>query len=234
MQPITPIAGTVCLPGHDAPCNEQPIRQPNLESWALSLLDRLPQNQPLNLCGWSLGGMVALKAASLAPQRIQRVAVIGSGIVFARQGAFLEGAGPEAMSEFEAGCADPARLLKRFLALATWGMGRTEGKAIGGQVLPQPGDNMPTPDVLRAGLEILQNADLTPVASKIRAPVLVIHGMRDRVCHPELGKALAGVLARTTEVSFTLHGQAGHAPHWSHPGWVAETLRSFQLASGVD
>jgi pimeloyl-[acyl-carrier protein] methyl ester esterase len=78
--------------------------------------------------------------------------------------------------------------------------------------------------VLAAGLAMLSVADLRPVVSRLRQPILIVHGARDRIVSPVAGRRLAGLppLAR-----FCLLRSCGHAPFVSRPRQVAALLGEF-------
>ena len=82
----------------------------------------------------------------------------------------------------------------------------------------------PDPQALRAGLDILRDADLRGALPGILQPALVIAGGRDRLTPPQASRHLAGAMphARLAE-----KGDAAHVPFLSHPDWFMETLTEF-------
>ena len=77
---------------------------------------------------------------------------------------------------------------------------------------------------LRAGLNILRDADMRSELQNIRQPVLIVAGERDKLTPPEASYHLAQAMpsARLVEVA-----GAAHAPFLSHPEIFVEQIKSF-------
>lgn len=58
-------------------CDPPPVRRPTLRAWAEDVLPRLPVDE-FAVVGWSAGGPHALALAAVAPERVTRVAAVGS------------------------------------------------------------------------------------------------------------------------------------------------------------
>ncbi len=82
----------------------------------------------------------------------------------------------------------------------------------------------PDRDVLRAGLDILRDADLRSELVNIGQPTLVIAGERDKLTPPAASTYMAKAIphARLVEVK-----GAAHAPFLSHPDYFVELIKSF-------
>ena len=78
--------------------------------------------------------------------------------------------------------------------------------------------------MLAAGIAVLLAADLRRELSRVRQPVLVVHGARDRIVPPAAGRRLAAALPNAR---FALLRSCAHAPFLSRPGPVARELRKF-------
>jgi hypothetical protein len=80
------------------------------------------------------------------------------------------------------------------------------------------------PKSLVTGLTTLENSDLRPMLSLVRAPTLVIAGQYDRVTLPAASRALAEALpdARYVEIR-----RAAHAPFLSHTAEFATLVTRF-------
>jgi pimeloyl-[acyl-carrier protein] methyl ester esterase len=77
---------------------------------------------------------------------------------------------------------------------------------------------------LRAGLDILRDADLRAELPAIGQPTLVIAGERDKLTPPEASSWL--VQAMPAACLATIAG-AAHAPFLSHPDQFVAQLKSF-------
>jgi pimeloyl-[acyl-carrier protein] methyl ester esterase len=181
-------------------------------------------DEPLAVCGWSLGGQIALRWAAREPEKIKRLALVASTPCFVRRPGWECGMAAEVLAGFAAALQqDYAATLRRFLALQLRGSEREREllAALRG-ALPSRGE----PDLvaLQAGLEILRDCDLRSALPGIRQPALVVCGERDTLTPPQASHCLAAQLpnARLAEI-----GGAAHAPFLSHPDEFMKHLMSF-------
>lgn len=209
----------VDLPGYGASPAFEPY---TLERLARAVATALPEK--VQVCGWSLGGQVALEMALLFPGQIERLILTSSTPCFTAREGWPCAVPREVLLEFAAALeADYEGTLKRFLALQT--RGGDEVKT----VLKRLRDILFTrgrPDVqtLRAGLNILLESDLRDRAAKIEAPTLLLHGGRDMLTPLGAAHWLAEQMpAAHLEV---LSG-AAHAPFLSHPVEFTEIVTGF-------
>jgi pimeloyl-[acyl-carrier protein] methyl ester esterase len=205
------------LPGYGS---APPCAPYTLAALAATLARAAPRR--CHVVGWSLGGEVALAWAARAPRQVVRLALIATTPCFARRPGWP--------------CATPAPVLAEFGHSLAADRGGTLGRFVGAQgkgdarrrrvagVLERAVARDASSAVLAAGLAILAAADLRPVVSRLRQPVLVVHGARDRIVSPVAGRRLAGLppLAR-----FCLLRSCGHAPFVSRPRQVAALLGEF-------
>jgi pimeloyl-[acyl-carrier protein] methyl ester esterase len=181
-------------------------------------------DEPLNVCGWSLGGQVALRWARLAPQQVQRLVLVASTPCFTAREDWLFGMAPASLQQFAAELErDHAATLRRFLAL------QMRGSANERELLTDLRSRLfsrgePDVNALRGGLEILRDADLRAELSAIHQPTLLIAGERDRLTPPEASFYMAQTLpdARLVEIA-----GAAHAPFLSHPENFVEQITDF-------
>jgi pimeloyl-[acyl-carrier protein] methyl ester esterase len=117
--------------------------------------------------------------------------------------------------------ADRASLLARFTAAQAKGDSRGRQFA---SALKQLSERDTPGSVLKAGLEVLADADLRTELREVRQPTLVLHGARDRVIPPMAGRRLAAALP---DARFSLLRACAHAPFLSQPARIARMIRAF-------
>ena len=209
----------VDLPGYGASPAFEPY---DLECLARAVAAALPEK--VQVCGWSLGGQVALEMALLFPHHIERLILTASTPCFTAREDWPWAVQRKVLLEFSAALeTDYEGTLKRFLALQA--RGGDEVKT----VLKQLRDILFTrgrPDVqtLRAGLKILLESDLRDCAATIKTPTLLLHGGRDMLIPVGAAHWLAGHMPAARLA--VLPG-AAHAPFLSHPAEFTQTLTGF-------
>ena len=190
----------------------------DIDTLAKTLLDQAPPNAIW--CGWSLGGMAAMAAASLSPDRIHSMVLLcttpkfvlsedwAAGTEFAHFQAFSD----DLSAHYKKG-------LKRFLLLQAGSLNdarNTAKKALGAiETYPSP-----SAKTLTAGLTILRETDLRARAKTLTPPCTVIAGKRDRVVSPKASQYLADMLPNGSFHALN----SGHAPMLSHPDELAAIL----------
>ena len=191
-----------------------------------SLVDQLSAqfDEPLAVCGWSLGGQIALRWALRYPQQISRLALVASTPCFVRRTGWECAMAEETLAEFAAALQQNYALtLRRFLALQVRGSERErELLAALRSALMSRGE--PDLSALQAGLDILRDCDLRGVLLGITQPVLVIGGERDTLTPPQAAHYLA---AQLPNARLALIEGAAHAPFLSHPDEFVMQLKRF-------
>ncbi len=225
-QRFEPIA--LDLPGHGgAPFSAE---QWSLDRWAKACLKqaeaRLADGAQSGAVwlGWSLGGLIALQAARLAPKRIGALVLMSATPRFVRavdwQVAMPEGT----LAQFHAGLlADPSGTLERFLALQV--RGSDDARSLLRRLRAGMAER-PAPDAaaLERGLELLREEDLRGPLPDIRPPSLWLFGERDTLV-PAAAAARVALLMPEAEVR-VLQG-AAHAPLLSHGVEAAGAIIEF-------
>lgn len=209
----------VDLPGHGMSALQGDF---SLDALAAILAEQF--DEPVHVCGWSLGGQVALRWARLAPQQVQRLILVASTPCFAEREDWLFGMPTETLQQFAAELErDHAATLRRFLALQVRGSAN-ERELLADLRARLFSRGEPDVKALRGGLEILRDADLRAELSAIQQPALIIAGERDKLTPPEASYYLAQTLpnARVVEVA-----GAAHAPFMSHPDIFVEQVMDF-------
>ncbi|MEW6445277.1 MAG: alpha/beta fold hydrolase [Pseudomonadota bacterium] len=211
-------AAMLDLPGH----GEQPWDEglgDDLERWARALLDRAPARAVW--VGWSLGGLLAMAAARLAPERVAGLTLLAASPRFVAPDAGGCGMASELFRQFKSGLEhDLQGTLRRFIALQTLGVSDARGVRLR---LQSALDAMPTPDLraLRAGLSLLEHGDMLAELSLIRSPVRILLGGRDRLVPP----CVAGRYARALpSAGIEILPEAGHLPFIHEPAALRRAL----------
>lgn len=194
------------LPGHGAAPWDAALGS-DVTRWAEAVLERAPQRALW--VGWSLGGLLALEVARLAPERVAGLYLLASSPCFVVREGWPCAMAEETFVQFEAGLAqDHALTLRRFLALQTYGAG--DAQRVRG-VLSTAALDAERADVaaLRAGLGVLRQADLRHVLPSLRLPWAVMLGGLDRIVPP----CMADVYKSWQPgAAVSVRARAGHAP----------------------
>ncbi len=213
----------VDLPGYGTSPTCEPYI---LERLARYVAAALPEK--VQVCGWSLGGLVALEMARLFPDQIKRLVLTASTPCFTVREGWPWAVQSEVLREFAAALeTDYEGTLKRFLALQA--RGGDEMKT----VLKRLRDILFTrgrPDVhtLRAGLNILLESDLRDRATTIKTPTLLLHGGRDLLTP---AGAAHWLVQNMPEAYLEVLPGAAHAPFLSHPMEFTEIVTGFLEAT---
>jgi len=214
----------VDLPGHGR--SRDSDQHLDLDGCARTLLAALP---PAVWLGWSLGALIALRAAALAPARVQALIALCGSPRFVRAADWPHAVEAEVFRSFATDLGqDYARTIDRFLALEAHGSDamREELRSLRAQVFAH---GEPDPRVLVEGLALLETSDLRAALAALTMPSLWIAGRRDRLVP---WQAMSEAASLCPQGAFARIEGAGHAPFLSHAGEVAEQIERF-LATPV-
>ncbi|MHB1591480.1 MAG: pimeloyl-ACP methyl ester esterase BioH [Sulfuricella sp.] len=209
----------VDLPGYGASPAFEPY---DLEGLARAVAAALPEK--VQVCGWSLGGQVALEMALLFPGQIERLVLTATTPCFTAREDWPWAVRREVLLEFATALeTDYDGTLKRFLALQARGDDAVK------TVLKRLRDclfakDRPSAEVLRAGLGILLGTDLRDCVLAVKMPTLLLHGERDMLTPVGAARWLA---ERMPDARLNVLPGAAHAPFLSHPGEFTEIVTGF-------
>ncbi|HCI52617.1 MAG TPA: pimeloyl-[acyl-carrier protein] methyl ester esterase [Gallionella sp.] len=180
--------------------------------------------EPLSLCGWSLGGQVALRWALRYPEQVQRLVLVAATPCFAQKTDWPCAMQNDTLTAFsEALRQDSAQTLRRFLGLQVRG-GERERELLAVLRRSLAVCNAPDPVWLQAGLEILRDCDLREALTKIKQPVLVIGGVCDTLTPLAAMRYMAAKLPKARLAA--IEG-AAHVPFLSHPEEFVKQVADF-------
>jgi len=218
----------VDLPGYDGDGQNLPAAAGFVPT-AQALVDLLPAGTAL--CGWSLGGLLALQAALLAPRHFSRLILVGASPCFAQRADWRCAQPPALLDAFgSAVAADVPLALRRFVTLLN--QGDASARAITGR-LAKLAATPPTGATLAQGLAWLAEVDLRQrlQSAGLALPTLLIHGRHDSLIPCAAAAWLHEALPNS---QLEIFAAAAHAPFLNDPERFAELTVDFCHAAAAD
>jgi len=212
------------LPGHGA---SDAGTTDSLVGWARDLafaIGRLRLQRPV-LCGWSLGGMLALRLAVDRSCPVAALALIGTTPRFVNGDDWRAGVQPARLAAMRRDVRRDYRpTMERFyrLMFAENELTAADYRRIA-RFATGP-DRLPPQPVAEAGLRILAQTDLRSLLPELRLPVLLLHGRQDAVIPFAAAEALAAALPQARLVAFD---DTGHAPFLTRSERVRQELEGW-------
>jgi pimeloyl-ACP methyl ester carboxylesterase len=169
------------------------------------------------LVGHSMGGTVSLSVAIKYPERVSKVAVVGSPMVGSSLAPLLKLAGNRPIA---------------FMLFNMMGVFRTGMRLYSPMICKDPRfPEMMDRDLSRTTVESflrsiasLRRTDLTPMLSQIKVPAMGFYGDKDVIVHPlQWQPMLAGIPHAGIERFST----SGHFPMLEEPTVFSQKLKSF-------
>jgi len=191
---------------------------------AVDCLSRAPE-QALWV-GWSLGGMLALKAAlfeagSKRP-RIQALQLLNTTPRFVVADDWPSGVQLQSFQRFcDAFSADYDNTLSKFLAMQA-GRNQVAQKLAAKAHTSICAQAAPSPKTLQLGIDCLGRHNMLGEIKPLAIPTQVVCGSLDRVAHPKVAKVLSDLL-QSELITF----DTGHAPFLTDPEQSLSNLLSF-------
>jgi pimeloyl-[acyl-carrier protein] methyl ester esterase len=178
----------------------------------------------VDLCGWSLGGQLAIEWSRQRPDQVGRLALISSTPCFTARGDWVHGIAGDVFlkfsNELETG---PEAALKRFLFL------QAQGGADAMGLFRQLQQNMSGRiragiEGLKVGLELLQGFDLRMAAKSVTQRTLILHGECDRLTPIGAGRWLSENMPDARLVALP---DCAHVPFFFNPDLCVANLLEF-------
>jgi pimeloyl-[acyl-carrier protein] methyl ester esterase len=208
----------VDLPGHGF--SRDDAAGLDLHDTARRLSNLLP---PSIWVGWSLGGLVAMRAAIEFPQAVRGLGLICASPRFVVGDDWKRGVAVAVFEQFGTDLSlDYRGTLERFLALEVHGDEHAIAclRELRARLFER---GEPARSALEQGLQVLERSDLREQLARIACPNLWIAGSRDRLV-PAAAMEWSATMARG---SFHRVARAGHAPFITHREEVVERLRNL-------
>ncbi|WP_394390839.1 pimeloyl-ACP methyl ester esterase BioH [Shewanella woodyi] len=184
----------------------------DLDDWVDAITNQLPNTAIW--VGWSLGGLVATKAALRYPEQVKGLVTIASSPCFmAREDESWPGIPPQVLSQFSTQLQQNiGKTIERFLAIQAMGSttAKEDIKQLKKLVLSRP---LPKNSALAQGLEMLKNIDLRAQLPQIEQPWLRVWGRLDGLVPRRVPPLMPNHQAHFTDL---LLPKASHAPFLSH------------------
>ena len=210
----------VDLPGHGL--SRDTAMPAKLTDVARLVRDSAPEGAVL--LGWSLGGMVALRAALDAPRQFRSLILCNSTPRFTTAPDWPHAMPPEQLQEFAAGLQQDYReTLQYFLSLQVRGdeAARDTLRGLREAVFAR---GEPDTASLAIGLALLSESDLRGELQGMKLPTLLIAGGYDRITPPGASVAMA---ERISGAQLVVIEKSAHAPFISHVEMFTAAVTEF-------
>ena len=212
----------VDLPGHG---HSRDVALVSLAAMAQEVRAALPD--ACAVCGWSMGGLVAMRMALDFPGVVRTAILVASTPCLVRRADWEHAMERAVLASFAQRLAtDYEKTLMNFLTLQVLGDPHAKAvlQALRSGLLAR---GAPSADALQTGLAILDASDLRSEVPAIRARTLVIDGDRDTLAPASAGAWLAAHIPGARHLPFA---HCGHAPFLSYPERFASEVESFMAS----
>ncbi len=213
---------SIDLPGHGYSNLATRFGANKLDEIVLQLSSQF--SEPLTLCGWSLGGQIALRWAQLQPKQIQKLILVATTPCFVQKENWACAMAAATLQEFASSLQqNHTQTLRRFLALQVRGSEQERELLVD---LRTQLFNRGEPDIaaLQGGLEILRDTDLRTSLPQVLPPTLLLAGERDTLTPLAAMQYMKDKMHNSQLVSIK---GAAHSPFLSHPQIFTQHILSF-------
>lgn len=206
--------------------DELPGARTHVLSWIEALRDEsaiktamVGRPEPWLLVGWSLGALLALRAALASPERLRGLLLV-SGTARMCADAGYPGADPRALRAMQKRLArDRVRVLSDFAGACA---APESDAAFCARYLDQASHFSAAE--LALGLDALAGLDLRAQVATLAVPTLLVHGGCDAIIPVESARSLAG---QSPDARLEVLEHRGHALPFTAPRELAQFIWSF-------
>ncbi|HBN90748.1 MAG: pimeloyl-[acyl-carrier protein] methyl ester esterase [Alteromonadaceae bacterium] len=174
------------------------------------LAEQIPDDS--YLCGWSLGGLLAISLAKRFPHKVKQLGLVAASPCFVAD-AHWPGMAEHVLQQFAQALSNNlTQTIERFLAIQAMGSSnaREDIKALRQAIMAYPAAQ---PEAVVGALQLLK-LDLRAEFAALTQPISGIFGRLDALVPADVVDALQ-LLNRNAQLSVIEH--ASHAPFISHP-----------------
>lgn len=224
-QQVTPLISAHCqlltpdLPGFGH-CRHYPPHY-QLADVVAQLAESIPDNS--FICGWSLGGLLAIALAKYYPHKVAKLALCAASPCFLAQ-ADWPGMQEQILRQFATALSENiTQTIQRFLAIQAMGSehARADVQVLRQAIAAYP---VPEPAAVKGALCLLAEQDLRTVLSTLVQPISGCFGRLDSLVPIAVLPALQALCPKAL---FTVFDKASHAPFISHPEQFAAWLMTW-------
>lgn len=189
------------------------------------VVDQLATMLPDNsyVCGWSLGGLLAIALAERYPHKVARLALVAASPCFLATTSW-PGMQAAVLQQFATALQkDIAQTIQRFLAIQALGSehARTDIQQLRQAISAYP---TPEPAAVSGALRLLAEQDLRASLAKLSQPLSACFGRLDALVPVAMVSQLQ---ALAPSANITILDKASHAPFISHPAEFKAWLQSW-------
>jgi pimeloyl-[acyl-carrier protein] methyl ester esterase len=200
------------LPGH----GESGLDQTDLGPLVEQVLNSF--NRPAVWLAWSLGALIAMKAAIMSPAHVQKLLVVSGTPAFVQTEGWVDAMPATTFDQFyDEYQANEIQARKRFLALQIHGDRHSRNVRSQLEAVASPAGND-----IRWGLDMLRTQDIHEGLAQISCPIHCLYGANDSLIPASIGDTMS------TVANVTVWPETGHVPFLSNPGlfmdWMNEVL----------
>ncbi|MEW5804774.1 MAG: alpha/beta hydrolase [bacterium] len=179
---------------------------------------------PIHLIGWSLGSLIAMEFTSRFAPQVASLTLVAGTPKFTSDESFHDG-----IAKGESRLLRSRLQRDRLLAFSSFhqflftDQEKTQALALNIRELLRTDREIPDQTLLE-GLNILEEADLRPVLSTLKVPVLIVHGDSDRLCPVGAARYLHQHIPHSRLEIFP---DCGHLPFLTREGMFNQILENF-------
>jgi pimeloyl-[acyl-carrier protein] methyl ester esterase len=178
---------------------------------------------PIDLIGWSLGGLIAMHWAAVRPHQVRRLVLLGATPRFVAADDWGHGVPPAILRIFNVELQrTPEALMRRFSALQAQGEAEADAEEIAATLYARRGHA--SAQALRDSLALLGESDIRTSLPRITQPTLILHGQQDAIIGVDAARWTA---AQVPHACLQVLDGCGHALPLSHAAACAQWIERF-------